>query len=569
MIVSGRQDKNIKIVFTTDVHGNFFPYNYISLSPAEGGMARVKSAIDSIRMRYGRDSVILLDNGDILQGQPTVYYYNYIDTVSPHIAADIYNFMDYDAITVGNHDVETGHAVYDRVYGQVNVPVLAANVIDIKTAAPYFKPYTVIKRNGLKVAVLGLITPAIPAWLPENLWSGLRFDDMEYTARKWIPEIKRLEQPDIIVGLFHSGHDSSKKTGDYVENASVEIARNVPGFDLVLMGHDHQRYCERITNVAGDTVCVLNPSNNALAIGIADVKLSYDDTGHLIDKKIMASVEDITKHIPSSEFISRFNDCSETVTGFVKRIIGYVSGTMSTEEAFFGPSAFMTLLHKLQLKISGADISFAAPLSFHAEIKAGPLRVSDMFTLYKYENMLYTMELSGQEIKDYLEESYSLWTDQITDHQPHLINFESSSPDMNNNRLRYPSYNFDSAHGIEYTVDITKPKGEKIKILSLSSGKPFDLGAKYMVAINSYRGNGGGNLLTAGAGISPAELKQRIIRSTDKDLRYYLLKTVEADGVIETTTDDNWHFIPESVAETAAALDRVILFSPGTSDNQK
>ncbi len=568
-IMSANHTQDIKVIYTTDVHGNFFPYDYITLSPAQGSLARIKSAIDSLRDANGDEAIVLLDNGDILQGQPTVYYFNYIDTQSPHIASEIYDYMKYDAVTIGNHDIETGHNVYDRVRQQTHTPILGANVIDRTTKKPYFEPYTVIEKNGIKIAVLGLLTPAIPAWLPENLWAGMEFEDMEDSARRWIPAIKERENPDIIIGLFHSGHDASKMTGDYIENASVEVARNIPGFDIVLMGHDHQRYLDTITDISGNSVHLLNPANNAMAVGVVNISVTRDGDGNIISKKIDSEIADISYFKPSPDFMARFSSEELKVRDFVTRKIGTVTETLSTQDAYFGPSSFMSLLHRLQLKISGADISFAAPLSYDAEIRKGDLHVSDMFTLYKYENMLYTMELTGQEIKDYLEEAYSLWTRQITDKQKHLINFYNEKPSYSDNRFRYPTYNFDSAAGINYTVDVTGPKGEKIRIHEMSSGAPFDLDKKYLVAINSYRGNGGGDLLTKGAGIPHSELSRRIVRSTEKDLRYYLLKTIEEEGTVRPETDFNWHFIPEDIAAKAAAIDRELLFSPKSQKNQK
>ena len=230
----------------------------------------------------------------------------------------------------------------------------------------------------------------------------------------------------------------------------------------------------------------------------------------------------------------------------------------------------MTLLHDLQLEISGAQISFAAPLSFDASIVAGPLRVSDMFTLYKYENMLYTLKLTGREIKDYLEMAYDLWTAPVSDSEDsQLIRFASENPSLADNRLKNPSYNFDSPAGIDYTVDITRPRGEKITITSLSDGTPFNPDSTYTVAVNSYRANGGGDLLTLGAGIPSDELSSRVVRATDKDLRYYLIKAVEKRGVISPRVETNWRFVPEKLASEAGRRSRHLLFGAGASRNQK
>ncbi len=561
--------RTVRLLHTTDVHGNFFPYNYITRQPWEGSMARVATYVDSLRRSAGRDNVVLVDNGDILQGQPTAYYFDYIDTVSPHIAAEIYRFLDYDAATVGNHDIETGHKVYDRFISQSPCDMLGANIIDVATGQPYLKPYTVIERGGLRIAILGLLTPAIPAWLPENLWSGLRFDDMIETAQKWVPEIIEREKPDVMVGLFHSGHDANTRTAGIMENASEELAIRVPGFDIVMIGHDHQKYNKTVENIDGKKVLVINPANNAMNISDVVITVTKDSNGNVIDKKITGDVVPVAHMHPDKKYMDHFAAQAKTVGDFVDRKIGTATGEFTSRDAYFGPSAFMTLLHDLQLEISGADVSFAAPLSFDARIGSGDIRVSDMFSLYKYENLLYTMELTGEEIKNYLEMAYNLWTIPVDPADPkHLIRFASDNPKPGDNRLKYPSYNFDSAAGINYTVDVTKPKGSKINILSMADGTPFDPAKRYKVAVNSYRGNGGGDLLSKGAGISTDRLKERIVGSTDKDLRFYLLKAIEQKGQITPRAGDNWRFVPEDIAGTAARNDSILLFT-GSTAHQK
>lgn len=560
MNVMANTDVRIKILQTTDVHGNFFPYNFITRTPWKGSLARVATVIDSVRAAAGKENVVLIDNGDILQGQPTVYYYNFIDTVSPHIASRIYDFLQYDAATIGNHDVETGHHVYDRWIAQTSTPILGANVVRADSGEPYLTPYTVIERQGVKIAILGLLTPAIPAWLPENLWSGLRFEDMEECAEKWIKIIKEKESPDLIVGLFHSGYDYTRQTGDYHENASLQIAKNIPGFDVVFMGHDHQRFNKVVANASGDSVVVINPANNANAVAMVDVTLQKNADGKVALKHISGKLIDTEDIAPDAAFMNEFSGDYAKVDEFVSRPIGVAEGEFSSHDAFFGPSAFIDLVHRLQLDITGADISFAAPLSFDATIKKGSVRVSDMFNLYKYENLLYTMRMTGKEIKDYLEESYSIWIQNPSDAQSHLLLFASQNPTASDNALKYPSYNFDSAAGIRYTVDVTKQKGQRVSIISMADGKPFDEDTEYKVAVNSYRGNGGGDLMTKGAGIAHEELPSRIITSTELDLRYYMLKEIERLGVIAPKTLDCWKFVPEDVVSPLISTDKAILF---------
>ena len=508
----------LKIVETSDVHGNYYPYNFITRHEWKGSLARIYSFVQKEREQY-KENLILLDNGDILQGQPTAYYYNYIDTVSPHLCSEMMNFMKYDAGNMGNHDVETGRAVFDRWIATCDFPVLGANIIDTSTGKPHLAPYKVLERDGVKIVVLGMITPAIPAWLSENLWKGLRFDDMEETARKWMKIIREKENPDLVIGLFHAGQEAFKMSGKYNENASLNVANNV------------------------------------------DVTLKLKD-GKVQSKDVKGELTETEAYGISEDFMKRFAPQYETVQKFVSKKIGTFTESISTHPAFFGPSAFIDLIHTLQLDITGADISFAAPLSFDAEIKKGDVFVSDMFNLYKYENMLYVMTLSGKEIKDFLEMSYYMWTNQMKSPEDHLLWFKKKPREGAEDRASFQnfSFNFDSASGIIYTVDVTKPKGEKITITSMADGSPFRMDKIYKVALNSYRGNGGGELLTKGSGIPQEDLKDRIIFSTDKDLRFYLMNYIEKKGTMNPKALNQWKFVPEKWTVPAAQRDSVYLF---------
>ena len=197
-----------------------------------------------------------------------------------------------------------------------------------------------------------------------------------------------------------------------------------------------------------------------------------------------------------------------------------------------------------------------------SQLKKGDVFVSDMFNLYKYENMLYVMTLSGKEIKDFLEMSYYMWTNQMKSPENHLLWFKKKPREGAEDRASFQnfSFNFDSASGIIYTVDVTKPKGEKITITSMADGSPFRMDKIYKVALNSYRGNGGGELLTKGSGIPQEDLKDRIIFSTDKDLRFYLMNYIEKKGTMNPKALNQWKFVPEKWTVPAAQRDSVYLF---------
>lgn len=552
------REVKLKLLETSDIHGNFFPYNFIDKKEWGGSLSRVYTYVEQERREYG-DNLLLFDNGDILQGQPSAYYYNYMDTVSPHLASEMMSFMGYNAGNMGNHDVEVGRSVFDRWIRQCDFPVLGANIILTSDSTTYLKPYEVIEREGVKIVILGMITPAIPMWLPETLWKGLYFADMEATARKWMEIIRRKEKPDIIVGLFHAGIEARTVADKYREDASREIAERVPGFDVVMMGHDHRRYCGKIANIEGDSVLLINPASNGRVVGDVDITVTLKN-GKMRDKRVSGTLADVDKLEPSKEFMARFTPQFKAVNDFVSEKVGTFTEDITTRPAFFGSSAFIDFIHTLQLDLTGADISFAAPLSFDARINKGDIYISDMFNLYKYENMLYTMTLTGAEVKGFLEESYAMWTNQMKSPDDHVLLVKEKKGQEGYATFVNYSFNFDSAAGILYTVDVTKPKGDKIAILSMADGTPFDLNKTYKVALNSYRGNGGGELLTKGAGIPQDKLKDRIIYSTDKDLRYYMIQYIKDKGTLNPQPLNQWKLIPEDWVKPASERDYEYLF---------
>jgi len=558
--------KSVRIFETTDIHGVILPYDFIENEKMNVSMASSFSYIRQVR--NSKNFTVLLDNGDNLQGQPEVYYYNFIDTISPHFLAEVMNYMGFDAGTVGNHDIEAGHTVYDRVAKEYNFPLLAANAVDIKTGNPYFKPYQIIKKEGLKIAVFGLVTPAIPNWLPPELYSGIEFKDMVETARKWMPVILN-EKPDLVVGLFHSGWDrtegKSERTNNLSENGSAAVAYNVPGFDIIFCGHDHKVANEKFVNSIGDTVLILNGGSRSEKLAEADVTIVSRKIKGKRQIKISGQLINTADYKPDPEFIAKFSPQYKVIGEYVNRVIGTSSTTITSRDAYFGPSAFIDMIHSLQLEITGADISFAAPLSFDVQINKGPITVGDMFKLYRFENMLYTMSLSGDEIHKYLEFSYSGWLNTMKSPDDLLLKFRTGKdgkPIITNEKawLKNQSYNFDSAAGINYTVDVSKPEGERIEIKSFTDGRPFEKNKMYKVAVNSYRGNGGGGHFTEGAGIAKDELRKRLIASTDRDLRYYILKSIEAKKTINPVPLNNWKIIPEKWVNSARSSEYPMLF---------
>ncbi|MCQ2252921.1 MAG: bifunctional metallophosphatase/5'-nucleotidase [Bacteroidales bacterium] len=550
----------IKIIATGDVHGAIFPHDFIENEPLNTSLAQVYTYIKEQRAVDSQE-VVLLDNGDFLQGQPVVYYSNYEKHDGQHICADVMNFMGYDAASIGNHDIETGHEVYDKLVKEFNFPWLAANAVRKDNGEPYFQPYTIINRRGVKIAVIGLITPSIPIWLPENIWSGMEFKDMVDTARKWVKIVKEKENPDIVVGLFHSGVDNTynnRSDEDFMnENASLLVAQQVPGFDLIFAGHDHQEFNMVVRNCEGQRVIVLDPKNCARLAAVASIQVKKDGD-KLIDKRITGLIMEMNSCEPDREMMRRYRDYINMIKLYVSKPIAKFTRTISSRDAMFGNSAFVDLIHSIQLAETRADISFAAPLTFDSKISKGTVCVRDMFKLYKFENLLYTMRLTGKEVLGYLEYSYSKWFNEMSDRKDHLVLF--SMDEKGNNRTAGKFYNYSSASGINYTVDLCKPMGEKINITGFTDGRPFCLDETYIVAINSYRGNGGGGHLTEGAGIPHDDLLDRIVSSSVKDLRYIIMRHIEDSRVVSPCALGNWKATPQEFWTRGRKKDYQIMY---------
>ena len=559
----------IKVVETSDVHGHFFPYDFMEKKPIRGTLTRANSYIKQQRKKYGDDHFLLIDNGDILQGQPCVYWSNYVMPENENIAASVINYMKYDAETVGNHDIEPGHKVYDKWIREVRCPLLGANIVkeEYKNAAARpehiytgLKPYSVHYKDGVKIVVIGMLTPAIPNWLNKSIWKGLEFEEMTACAKKWIKYVKDNENPDLIFGLFHSGLNGGIKTDEYEEDATESVAREVPGFDVIFFGHDHQVHNMFITNKAGEKVLCIDPSCYVANVAEAEITLTYKD-GKLSKKQIKGNIVNVLDEKIDKKMLAHFQPTIDEVKDYVNQRIGYFKHPIYTRESFFGNSAFTDLIHNLQMSISKADISFNAPLAFDTTIDAGEVAQADMFKLYRFENLLFVLRMTGEEVRKHLEFSYDMWCNTMTSPSDHALRLnDDSKEDQQRTGFQYYTFNFDSACGIDYLVDLTKPDGQKVKILRMSNGEPFDEKKWYKVVMNSYRANGGGELLTRGAGIPQDSLESRVLFHTDLDQRHYLTEEIKRLGTIDPQKNNNWKFIPEAWVKPALERDRKKLF---------
>jgi 2',3'-cyclic-nucleotide 2'-phosphodiesterase/3'-nucleotidase len=508
------------------------------------------------------DNVLLLDVGDCLQGDNAPYYFNYVDTVTPHLFPRLMKYMGYDAVAVGNHDIETGHPVYDRVAADLKrngVDFLAANAIRNDNGKPYFTPYKIVKRAGLRVALLGYTNANMKAWLTEELWSGIHFEPIMDVIQADVDRIIAKEHPDVVVAMMHSG--TGQGDGSVLESEALDVFRSVRGVDWVLASHDHRPHLE-----ANDSCGFLNSGSHSR--NLAEGKMHLTVQG----RKVVAKSYE-TKLIPvranqaDPEMRAYFQPDYEAVKAFTLKEVGILNTDLWTRDAYRGMSDYMNLIHTLSLGCKPAEISFGAPLTFNGHVKSGILRYNDLFTIYPFENQLFVVKMTGEEIQRYLEVSYDKWINTIAKADDHLLKIEGRDDSRTQQRgwsFVNRSYNFDSAAGINYTVDVTKPFGERIAITTTVDGKPFDLQREYNVAMTSYRASGGGNLMKE-TGIDTDRIEERTV-ARYPEIRNILYDYLMANGSIDPEVIGNpaviggWKFVPEKLAEQAMDRDMQLLF---------
>ena len=548
----------LKVLSTNDVHGAWFDSSYT------GGMVRnslmaINPIITGIREADGADNVLLLDAGDCLQGDNATYYYNYIDTLSPHLYPRLVKYMGYDAIVAGNHDFEAGHAVYDRVAADIRregIAYLAGNAIRASDGMPYFPKYAIFRRAGLKIAVLGYTNPNIPGWVPQSRWEGVKFESLVPLVQTDVDMVRRKEKPDVTIVAIHSGY--GRGDGRELENQGQDLLESLQGVDLLVNSHDHHSRTEEF-----DGLHLMNSGSHAREVACATIKVTVEK-GRVTSKEVETSLIPVRAEDADPEMRAAFREEFEAVRDFTTKKIGSMDCDMITSDAFKGMCPYINLLHTLSISCSPANISFAAPLTINAKIPRGPLCYNDLFTIYPYENQLFVLRMTGKEVRNFLEYSYHEWIQ--TWNGEHILNISPSHDkrySMTDWSFNERFYNFDSAAGINYTVDITKPYGERVAISTMTGGEPFDLEKTYFVAMTSYRASGGGGHITLGAGIENPE--ERIVERYPEIRDILFQYILETGGIEEAVISDparigHWEFIPDPLAHKALEEDMKLLF---------
>jgi 2',3'-cyclic-nucleotide 2'-phosphodiesterase (5'-nucleotidase family) len=512
----------ITLLETSDVHGVIYPYDYFKDAPANGGLAQLSTLVKGVRA--DNPNTLLLDDGDNQQGTPLTYYFNKVDTTAPNPMIAAMNIMGYDAMTLGNHEFNYGLSVIDKARSESKFPWLSANIYK-EDGTNYFTPYIVKTVAGVKVGILGLTTKNIPNWEVPATIKGLVFKDTVEEAQKWVKVLKDTEKVDLVVLLAHEGFekdiDTGKDLGTSIENQAYAIATTVPGIDVMLTGHTH-------LSIPGKTlngVLVMQPKNAGVEICKADITMEQTATGWKVATKTGTNLPVTSTTVADQAILDATKTQHETAINYMKQPLGEATGDFPGATSRTEDSAIVDLIQKVQMKYANTDLSLAAMLPGVApSFKSGPLTVRDMYSLYIYENTLFAISVTGQQIKDELEWSAKYFN---------TYDYSKTATSLINSTV--PGYNYDMLQGANYVIDITKPVGQRISGL-VYHGKPMDMTATYTLALNNYRAGGGGFLGFKGSPI--------IYQSSD-EIRNLMIQYVKDTGKIDPTVDNNWQLVPD------------------------
>ena len=575
---------DLRIIGTTDIHSFLTDFDYYKDAPTEKfGFTRAASLIRQARAEVKNS--VLVDNGDLIQGNPIADYQaavGYKEGKS-NPAVDCLNAMHYEVGTLGNHEFNYGLDYLADAIKQAKFPIVNANVVKAGTEEPYYTPYviqekTVVDNKGkshkLKIGYIGFVPPQIMVWDKANLTGKVETRDIVKSAQKYVPEMKK-KGADIIVALAHTG-PSDEPYHEGAENSAFYLA-DVPHIDAVIFGHSHRLFPNKEfakspnADIAKGTVKGVPESmagywaNN---ISVVDLVLSEHNGKWIVTdgKAVLRPIYDaenkkaLAENDP--EMTALLKETHEATRKFVSQPIGKATDNMYSYLALVQDDPTIQIVNQAQkayvekvapsvpamagLPILSAGAPFKAggrkndPTGY-TEVNKGELTFRNAADLYLYPNTLVVVKVSGEQLKEWLECSAGMFKqiDPASDKPQSLLDWEG-----------FRTYNFDVIDGVNYEYDLTQPPrydGEcelinpnAHRVVNLTyQGKPVDPKAEILIATNNYRaygnkfpGTGDKHIVYA----SPDENRQV--------LADYIKATSEKDGAVNPSADKNWRFMP-------------------------
>jgi 2',3'-cyclic-nucleotide 2'-phosphodiesterase (5'-nucleotidase family) len=515
------QPVDLVIATTTDVHGRVTAWDYYeNRAETVRGLTRAATIIDSVRAANpGR--VILLDAGDLLQGNPLAYVAARVSSnrTNPIIAA--MNAMHYDAAAIGNHEYNYGVPYLDSAVRQASFPFLSANTYRLDPAGVHaYRPWTIIDRAGIKVGIVGATTPGVMLWDAENVRGRLRLGDIVPAVREAVSEVRRAGA-DVVIVTVHSGLNEPSSydtatTGVPSENVAARIAAEIPGIDLVLYGHSHKEV--RGTTI-GQTL-LIQPKNWATSVDVAHLVVSRQEGKWRVTEKRSDLVQ-AAGHAEDPTVLTAVNDVHRETVAYVTTPIGTTAERWSGDSARVKDTPLIDFILETERKAAGTDLASTAAFSTSAALGPGPINIAQVAQLYPYDNTLRAVRITGKQLRDYLEFSSRYYR---TVASPTAV--LETDPNV-------PGYNFDIVSGVDYSLDISKPVGFRVTQLNYK-GAPVRDTDTFTMALNNYRQTGGGGY----AMLSGAP----VVYDKQQEIRQLLIDEVRRHGTLRQADYFNQHW---------------------------
>ncbi|MEH1015762.1 5'-nucleotidase C-terminal domain-containing protein [Micromonospora sp. CPCC 206060] len=558
---TSRRTWDLTVLGTSDTHGNVYNWDYYRDAEYDDsahndiGVAKLATLVNQVRAERRGRATLVLDAGDTIQGTPLATYYAKQEPITStgeqHPMARAMNVIDYDAVTLGNHEFNYGLPLLDLWIRQLGFPALAANAINEATGKPAFLPYVIKKVSlgfaapTLRVGILGLTNPGSAIWDKANVEGRLRFDDMIATAAKWVP-IMRDRGADLVLISAHGGDSGTSSYGPELpnENPTALIAEQVPGIDAILFGHAHREVVEKfVTNTqTGEQVLLSEPSKWGQRLTRMDFTLAREGGRWRITGK-RATMLNTNTVVEDPKVLAAVRAQHEKTVGYVNQVVARSTVELSAAESRYKDTPILDFINHVQTETVTAALagttyaglpvlSIAAPFSRTAVFPAGDVKIRDVAGLYVFDNTLEAVVLSGAEVRAYLEYSakYFRTFGPGTTVDPETI----SDPAV-------PDYNYDTISGLDYEIDISRPVGQRItKLTHPGTATPVADGEQFVIAVNNYRRSGGGNF--------PGIVKTQVYNQ-QQEIRQLLIDWAQARGVIDPADfyRPNWRLVREGV----------------------
>ncbi|KRL93673.1 bifunctional metallophosphatase/5'-nucleotidase [Levilactobacillus hammesii] len=515
----------VRILSTSDVHGYVYPTKYLSIVDTQPlGLLKAATIIDEARQAALPDEIVItIENGDWIQGSPFTTYLAKHPAAGSEQLTQLTTSLHYDAGVLGNHEFNYGLRYLQTAESDRDYPLLGANIIGGEAQQIVDAPYTIIERQGIRIAILGLTTAYVPTWEPADHLTGLKFESIVTTAKRWVPRLRK--QADVVIVAYHGGFEADPVTGEPTERATGEnegcrLLQEVPGIDALVTGHQHRQLADIYHGVP-----TTQPGEKGAAVGLIELTLDKNKRVIAHDARLLS-----TATAKPAEWLANLVANTETrVQSWLDQPIGRLDGASLTVKdpmaARLHGHPYLQLVNTVEMAAGQTDIALTSLFNDDVRGLSHQPTIRELLNSYSYPNTLVVEELSGQNIRLALERCASFF-DLAADGTV-TVNDAFTTP-------KVQLYNYDIYSGLTYTFDLRRPVGQRVVQLNYH-GSPVQPSQTLTVAMNQYRGNGGGDY--------PMFNARKIIREVSTDLPELIMNYLDDHDVVMGQEQTNFKVI--------------------------